>query len=193
MTPPEATYDNRAVVLDDSGVVLHIAERATRALAQDWLECIEGTLTPTYAADRDAFAAALARVLYRPLGVSGPVTIPLRTRDGMPGGVVTLYRLNPRTDRELHSPRAAVVAILKPETVERPDPVSLMQFYGLTKSEASLLADLVVGFDVTGHADRRQISPHTVRSTLKSVFAKTHTNRQTTLIQRVTRTFDAEI
>lgn len=63
----------------------------------------------------------------------------------------------------------------------------LMQMYGLTQTEARLAAHLADGGSVAGYAKLFEVSVGTVRSQLKSVFAKTGVNRQSALAALVPR------
>ncbi len=62
---------------------------------------------------------------------------------------------------------------------------TLKAVYGLTKSEAGLLLRMVQGETLAEIAEARSVTMHTVRAQLKSVFAKTDTNRQASLIKKV--------
>jgi DNA-binding CsgD family transcriptional regulator len=62
---------------------------------------------------------------------------------------------------------------------------TLKSVYGLTQSEAGLLLRMVQGETLAEISDARSVTMHTVRAQLKSVFAKTGTNRQASLIKKV--------
>ena len=62
---------------------------------------------------------------------------------------------------------------------------TLRRIYGLTGSEAELLLKLVQGNTLSEIADSRNVSLHTVRAQLKSIFLKTDTQRQAGLIKKV--------
>ncbi len=53
--------------------------------------------------------------------------------------------------------------------------------FGLTRAEAALARWLADGGSVTGFAESRRVSPGTVRTHLKSIFAKTGVHRQAQL------------
>jgi DNA-binding CsgD family transcriptional regulator len=76
----------------------------------------------------------------------------------------------------LHDPKQPVVV----------DYHTLARLYHLTAAESRLIQSLVQGYDVKQSADRLSISPHTARSHLKAIFAKTDTHRQSDLIRKVT-------
>lgn len=62
---------------------------------------------------------------------------------------------------------------------------TLKSVYGLTQSEAELLLRMVQGETLAEISEARNVTMHTVRAQLKSVFAKTDTNRQASLIKKV--------
>lgn len=62
---------------------------------------------------------------------------------------------------------------------------TLRRVYGLTGSEAELLLKLVQGNTLAEIAEARNVSMHTVRAQLKSIFHKTDTQRQAGLIKKV--------
>lgn len=62
---------------------------------------------------------------------------------------------------------------------------TLKSVYGLTQSETELLLRMVQGETLAEISEARNVTLHTVRAQLKSVFAKTDTNRQASLIKKV--------
>ena len=62
---------------------------------------------------------------------------------------------------------------------------TLKSVYELTQSEAELLLRMVQGETLAEISEARSVTMHTVRAQLKSVFAKTGTNRQASLIKKV--------
>lgn len=131
-----------------------------------------------------------------------------------PGGAVTISR------HDFHRPLQVLVMPLRSKTthlgkdvpvvavfISDPDrkPASnsgvFAQLYGLTRAEARLAQVLAGGTSLRDAADTLGIAQSTVRSQLKSIFAKTHTNRQSELIRLLlastgavqTRTVDAHV
>jgi DNA-binding CsgD family transcriptional regulator len=84
-------------------------------------------------------------------------------------------------------PSAAVAAVFlsDPERGTDTAPVLLQRLYGLTPAEARLAALLVEGRTVADAAKTLQVRPLTARTQLKSVLAKTGTNRQSQLIRLI--------
>lgn len=62
---------------------------------------------------------------------------------------------------------------------------TLKSVYGLTQSESELLLRMVQGETLAEISEARSVTMHTVRAQLKSLFAKTDTNRQASLIKKV--------
>jgi len=63
----------------------------------------------------------------------------------------------------------------------------LIKLYRLTPAEARLCLDLAEGLAIEDCARRRDTSPHTARTQLRNVFAKTGTSRQAELVALVWR------
>jgi DNA-binding CsgD family transcriptional regulator len=63
----------------------------------------------------------------------------------------------------------------------------LIRLYNLTTAEARLCLDMAEGLDVEDCAARRGTRPHTARTQLKSIFAKTGVSRQAELVALVWR------
>lgn len=59
--------------------------------------------------------------------------------------------------------------------------------FGLTPAETRLAAHLLGGGTPATYAVERHLSPHTVRNHLRSIYAKTNTNRQVSLLQLLLR------
>lgn len=60
--------------------------------------------------------------------------------------------------------------------------------FSLTPAETRLAAHLLKGGTPATYAAERKLSPHTVRNHLRSIYAKTNTNRQVSLLQLLLRT-----
>lgn len=59
--------------------------------------------------------------------------------------------------------------------------------YALTPAETRLAAHLLNGGTTESHAAEQSVSRHTVRNQLRSIYAKTNTNRQVSLLQLLLR------
>jgi DNA-binding CsgD family transcriptional regulator len=78
---------------------------------------------------------------------------------------------------------ATCVLLIDPERAGVPPGEALQALYGLTRTEARLAVALLQGERLEDYAERAAITLNTARSHLKSVFAKTDTNRQAGLIR----------
>jgi len=78
---------------------------------------------------------------------------------------------------------AAAIFITDPERKPLLPAQWLRQLYGLTQAEARLAQLLLEGFDLKESAEQLHVLVSTVRSQLKSIFAKTETNRQSELLR----------
>jgi DNA-binding CsgD family transcriptional regulator len=72
-----------------------------------------------------------------------------------------------------------------PETVGQVRLGHMEQLYGLTRSERAVAELLARGYSNTEIADVRNVSPDTVASQIKAVFAKTRCNRRGELIHLI--------
>lgn len=92
----------------------------------------------------------------------------------------------PRNEERIGIVRAAaVVFVSDPEHEQRTPRELLRQLYGLTPAEAELAAALVGGRTLNDFADETGRRVETVRKTVKQVFAKTETSRQSELVARL--------
>ncbi len=82
-------------------------------------------------------------------------------------------------------PGLAAILVAHAGTVFEPSIKSLKNLYSLTETESRLTASLVLGKTIQEYAKSAGVSPHTARNQLKSVFQKTGTGRQATLVQMV--------
>jgi DNA-binding CsgD family transcriptional regulator len=67
------------------------------------------------------------------------------------------------------------------------DAVAWEKRFELTPAETRLAAHLLNGGTPATYASSRGLSPHTVRNHLRSIYAKTNTNRQVALLQLLLR------
>lgn len=110
-------------------------------------------------------AIAISRDAFRnPLQV---LVAPLRTK--------TIY-----LGKEVPS---AAIFISDPDREPISDSTVLVQLFGLTRAEARLAQMLAAGQSLKKAAERLVIAESTARSQLKSIFAKTNTNRQSQLVR----------
>jgi DNA-binding CsgD family transcriptional regulator len=80
-----------------------------------------------------------------------------------------------------------MVIVIDPELSMAPPIEALKALYGLTEAEARLTSGLLHGARLEDYAARAGISMNTARTHLKSVFAKTDTDRQAELMRLLSR------
>ena len=174
------------ILLDARGVVLFV-NRAAASLFQSQQYV---RLSPAgIQAARTSEHKQLARLIRGAAGTGTKV-------DVSPGGIMKISRNG--LQRPLHvlvSPLrteildvgkampAVIVFIRDPDLVPRMPAEWLRQLYGLTPAESRLAQLLASGSGLKEAAEQLQVSRSTVRSQLKSIFAKTDSNRQSALIR----------
>ncbi|PJE29384.1 Transcriptional regulatory protein AfsQ1 [Pseudooceanicola marinus] len=163
------------VLLDPAGQVLH-ANAVARALCQPGSglrldETLRAEVEPTKL--REGLTEALSG------GTSTAVApVPLVRPDRGQGPILLLSRLDSSTGQGA----AVMVLIVDPARRAVPDPDLLRRALGLTPTEARISGLLASGLRSDAIAETLGVSPTTVASHLKSVFAKTETHRQTDLV-----------
>jgi DNA-binding CsgD family transcriptional regulator len=73
------------------------------------------------------------------------------------------------------------------EQIARNDAIAWEKRFDLTPAETRLAAHLLNGGTPATYAAKQSLSPHTVRNHLRSIYAKTNTNRQVVLLQLLLR------
>ena len=175
----EATGRAAAIVRQD-GTLLETNASGRAVLGADGPQVGE-TLLSSVPAEKEALSEALRHSISR-RGPRASTPIAL-TRPG--GGHVLAYVLpleHGRLGRE-----AALVLLADPRGPERRDAVQMLQLFGLTAAEARLGALIGVGLGAREAAAELQISEHTARSTLKTVYDKLGIRKQSELGHLVAR------
>ena len=128
---------------------------------------------------------ALCRALKLSIGRRGPrVSDPIALTQ--PGGGHLLAYVMP-LEHGQHGGDAALVLLADPRGPERRDAAQMLQLFGLTAAEARLGALIGVGLAAREAAAELQISEHTARSTLKTVYDKLGIRKQSELGHLVAR------
>jgi DNA-binding CsgD family transcriptional regulator/PAS domain-containing protein len=96
-------------------------------------------------------------------------------------GIVPLPRAHLLIEFDSHAELA--MFIVDPEVRPKADLLGYQHAFGLTPAEARLAAHLVEGSSLAEIANKHRISITTVRSQLRTLFAKTETHRQVDLIR----------
>ena len=108
----------------------------------------------------------------------------VRLRDRRSGDVMcSLWRLKPEeTMGAFGASTLVLLTVAIPQGGFRADPVLLASMFDLTPAEARVALAILDGDDPTKIAQRSCLSVATIRSHLKSLFAKTNTHRQAELV-----------
>lgn len=177
------------LILDGRGKVV-AANRVARDIlsGDDGLQLIDDELRPQLRRERQALSELIVQAagggaeqpglvagmtLSRPSGRSpyGVLARPLRPADGL------IYGARP----------VAVLHISDPERQVGASPAVIRALFNLTPAEAGLALLLADGITLEEAAVRLGSSRHTVRSQLRSIFAKTGVTRQTELVRLILR------
>lgn len=105
--------------------------------------------------------------------------------EGYPLMVSTLWGNHIKLGLGVLDDPMAVIFITDPDRPQDAPAELLQRLYGLTPSEARLLESLVAGNTVEETANLAGVTKNTARKQLKTIFQKTDTNRQASLIKKV--------
>lgn len=95
----------------------------------------------------------------------------------------------PKSRADMFQMAKAILTIIDPDDRPDIDQSRLMRLLGLTSAEARLAKALAKGATLAEIADDFNLSMKTVRTQLRSIFAKTETHRQSDLVAFLTRIF----
>jgi DNA-binding CsgD family transcriptional regulator len=172
------------VLLDGAGRVLH-GNRAARSVldAQDGLSVREGQLAAASSADTARLrrlVAAAARVTDGAGPSAGDLV--LERPSGRAPYVLAACPLRAPAIDVAHQARVALF-VTDPEGPAGSAELTLARVYRLTPAETRLAAVLAQGLCLSEAGARFGVSANTVRTQLKSLFAKTGTRRQSDLVR----------
>jgi len=166
-------------VVDDECRVKRVNRAAEAILAEcDGLQMEAGLLRASHRADTDRLRLAVLAAL-RELTVGDSTrSFTVRRPSERPSDAVIVVA--DRRDGRLTG--LANVFVLRPDGL-LPSAALLRRTYGLTPAEARLAEAMGAGLSPKEVAARHDVSWNTVRTQLRSVFAKTGTDRQATLVR----------
>lgn len=107
-------------------------------------------------------------------------SIPIPAREDHPAMIVHVAPVERRAN-DIFNQSACIVIVTPLDGVGVPDSAMLNGLFDLSPAEARLVQKLARGLTINQIADDLDISVATLRSQLRSVFAKTGTSRQTEL------------
>jgi DNA-binding CsgD family transcriptional regulator/PAS domain-containing protein len=181
------------LLTQDGRIVL--ANRAAEHLLQrgDGIASRDGKLATSRQLNGDRLACIIARATGRP--AAPPVVEALRIDRDYDHRPLHLWAMP--LPRESSNPLVRtwqadiMLIVIDPELGAAPPTEALRALYGLTEAEARLTSGLLHGERLEDYAARAGISVNTARTHLKSVFAKTDTDRQAELMRLLSRTLTA--
>lgn len=162
------------IVLCDATAHVHwLNDAAERLLTEGSLRVVNSCLSAASPADAETLMQKLAElaagacdtVRYLRLG-EGELALHVAVEAGTRPSSIALTLTSPRRSSKI-----------------RPD--ALMQLFGLTRTEAGLVAALATGSSVEQYAEQRGVSVATARQHLKFCLKKTGTRRQSELVRLV--------
>ncbi len=112
----------------------------------------------------------------------------VNARRAADGSVVAVLVLAVGADQSVHAfgdSASAVLTFVDPHAARPLDPVLVAQAFDLTPAESRVAIQLAQGHTIEQIARNNGVSMATVRTQLKSLFAKTRTNRQADLVRLV--------
>jgi DNA-binding CsgD family transcriptional regulator len=171
------------VVVTRSARLLYANVQGEALLARgDGLTVVQGRLASSDRLASERMSRLIRRVVDtasdQPGSPGGRVLI---LRDERPPISVLVAPLRPSGAGIGAAVPAAILFVRDPEYAT-PQAAALRELFGLTPAEASLAAALARGQSLDRVATSQGITLHTARGYLKSVFAKTGTNRQSQLV-----------
>lgn len=173
-----------ALVVDGAGRIIGVSRSAEVLLARGLLRVRNGRPVLDAAADDDAFAARLAEAIEcSRIGVACDA-VPMRVRVSCAEALtLECFAMPAEGDAFGLGPAALVIARCAPASVSA-------MLSSLTEAEAQIAARLADGESVATIAEARGVSRETVRSQMKSIFAKLHVGRQAELVSLLKRRAD---
>lgn len=167
--------------IDASFRIVQVNSAGEEILRQrDGLMCLGGRLLAVSRMDHSRLQAALARAIGAEPRSGSDLAI--ARPSGLRAWLVSLAPLGARFHGLFSVSSARVfLHVVDPETRPRSEEERLQAFYCLTRAETRLAVDLLRDLSLANIAELRGLSLETIRSQLKSVFAKTQTNRQSEL------------
>lgn len=176
--------DRAMVLLTANGRVVHVNAMADRLFESGRLQLRGNRLDSADPAEAAALRGLIAAVLDPASGL-GPVRLLSGTAG--PSLIASGCRLPDRRPAAMAAPQAVAALFLSPIGASQDDLGQVLPgLFGLSRAEARLAVALHDGFSLSEIAGQLQLSRETLRSQLRSVFDKTGTRRQGTLIRLLT-------
>jgi DNA-binding CsgD family transcriptional regulator len=181
-----SAVNKAAILLDDLGQVVRLSAPA-EALLGDGLTLSRGRLRASAIGSDRALAALVAGVCRPDAAIATPKAdaIAVRREFGQP--LVIQAAPLVQTARDIFQCARAILLITPLHRLPVLGEAILHQAFGLTPAEVNLARHVVTGKSMPRAAIELDVSPHTARAHLKSVFAKTQTRSQSELAVLLSR------
>lgn len=176
------------IALDHAQRVIHM-NRAAEALVRDGdgLTVTNDHLQLSLASERQQLAGIIADVLNPQLGVKSVTTMSVRRRADQPPLILTARRVTEHRHDSSGEGVAVLVFVTDPSAVSATASEALCRVYGLTRSEVRLAVELGRGDSLGEIAAGFGVTENTVRTHMKSLFAKTGTRKQSQLVALIAK------
>lgn len=179
-----------SILLDEHGKVLKTNALASRILAQaDGIALLNNHLILNNKQESQHLKALIQRVVDAARQHSPAIVEAMRiARPSGRSELGLIIRPVPHSEwAEGQSSPVVAAFISDPESTHEASQHTLSQLFGLTKAEAILATLLARGLSISEAAEELDVSPHTARAQLKSIFAKTGVTRQAELVRLLVR------
>lgn len=175
--------DEGVLLLTGNGTVLFANEQAQTIEADGvFMRCRHNTIFAVWRADEAPLHEALSRALSLP--VAEKVSLGLHDHQGRLAGSITLCPTHRMSSNLWSESRMAVMAFVRQLAPRAtPDMAALRTILHLTAAEIRLTSALMQGASLDEAAARLGVTRNTVRTQLRSLFAKTDTHRQSELLR----------
>lgn len=173
------------LLINDRGRVLYANSEAERLLRTGRIACRKGgRLT----ARRPSAHCQLTSFLDGLALLREPTAVQLLDYDGAALKLIGSPLPARRQDFACLRPIARSVVFIFDEASRSPPPMRLIaQLYRLTPAERRLAEALLSGESLTDYSERMGLTRNTLKTQLRSLFAKTDTARQSDLVRRLTK------
>ena len=173
------------VLLLTEDLVIIEASASARAILRvgDGVHATDGRLGFRRASEAQSFARTLTGDPAREPSNEG-IAVVRRMTQADDLTLLTMPLVTPKD--EWTRPQARyLVLMFDAARTPQPSHLALQRTYGLTASEALLAVGLATGLSLADIAEQRNLSVHTLRAQLKSVFGKTSTSTQAKLVRLI--------
>ena len=180
---------SQGVVIVNSTAKVQYANAAAERVLSD-RQGIElqrsGTLACEVRADSEKLRALIRGAIDPAAAAAGSSSgaMPVRRRDGSHAMSLRVVPL-PMNVTNPFNPKRYAAVLIRPTPTPEDIRAILLEVYGLTATEATIASQLGIGSSLAEVCEKLEITENTGRTHLKRVFAKTDTNRQSSLVRLI--------